>query len=107
MVLEKLNKKNLAIKQYELANKLQPLNPLPIFKLGQLYFSLQQYNQALKNFEILKNLAPDEASVHFLLGQLYNLQNDKFLAIKEFTIALNLDPKGNYLIREAMESLKS
>ncbi|RCK62711.1 Protein bimA [Candida viswanathii] len=107
MVLEKLNKKNLAIKQYELANKLQPLNPLPIFKLGQLYFGSQQYNQALKNFEILKNLAPDEASVHFLLGQLYNLQNDKFLAIKEFTIALNLDPKGNYLIREAMESLKS
>ncbi|EMG48979.1 hypothetical protein G210_0355 [Candida maltosa Xu316] len=107
MVLEKLNKKNLAIKQYELAHKLQPLNPLPIFKLGQLFFGLQQYSQALKNFEILKNLAPDEASVHFLLGQLYNLQNDKFLAIKEFTIALNLDPKGNYLIREAMESLKN
>ncbi|CAX39658.1 anaphase-promoting complex subunit, putative [Candida dubliniensis CD36] len=106
MVLEKLNKRTLAIKQYELAHKLQPLNPLPIFKLGQLYFSLKNYSLALKNFEILKNLAPNEASVHFLLGQLYNLQNDKFLAIKEFTVALNLDPKGNYLIREAMESLK-
>lgn len=106
MVLEKLNKRTLAIKQYELAHKLQPLNPLPIFKLGQLYFSLKNYLLALKNFEILKNLAPNEASVHFLLGQLYNLQNDKFLAIKEFTVALNLDPKGNYLIREAMESLK-
>ncbi|CAI5755692.1 unnamed protein product [Candida verbasci] len=106
MVLEKLNKKSLALKQYELANKLQPLNPLPIFKKAQLLFSQQQYNLALKNFEILKDLAPDEASVHFLLGQLYNIQNDKFFAIKEFTIALNLDPKGNYLIREAMESLK-
>ena len=30
MVLEKLNKRTLAIKQYELAHKLQPLNPLPI-----------------------------------------------------------------------------
>ncbi|RLV91645.1 Protein bimA [Spathaspora sp. JA1] len=106
MVLEKLNKKNLALRQYELANKLQPLNPLPLFKKAQLLFSLQQYSAALKNFEILKELAPDEASVHFLLGQLYKIQNDKFSAIKEFTIALNLDPKGNYLIREAMESLK-
>ncbi|KAK6458921.1 uncharacterized protein RJT20DRAFT_10459 [Scheffersomyces xylosifermentans] len=106
MVLEKLNKKNLALRQYELANKLQPTNPLPIFKKAQLLFSMQQYPQALKYFESLKDLAPDEASVHFLLGQLYNIQNDKFRAIREFTIALNLDPKGTYLIREAMESLK-
>ncbi|ABN68517.2 Anaphase promoting complex subunit CDC27 (Cell division control protein 27) (Anaphase promoting complex subunit 3) [Scheffersomyces stipitis CBS 6054] len=106
MVLEKLNKKHLALRQYELANKLQPTNPLPIFKMAQLLFSMQQYPQALKYFEILKDLAPDEASVHFLLGQLYNVQNDKFSAIREFTIALNLDPKGNYLIGEAMESLK-
>ncbi|ODV79896.1 anaphase promoting complex subunit CDC27 [Suhomyces tanzawaensis NRRL Y-17324] len=106
MVLEKLGKKNLALRQYELANKLQPLNPLPIFKKAQSLFSMQQYPQALKYFETLKELAPDEASVHFLLGQLYNIQNDKFQAIKEFTIAMNLDPKGNYLIREAMESLK-
>lgn len=106
MVLEKVGKKNLALKQYELANKLQPLNPLPIFKKAQLLFSMQQFLKALENFKVLKNLAPDEASVHFLLGQLYNIQNDKFEAIKEFTIAFNLDPKGNYLIREAMESLK-
>lgn len=106
MVLEKLGKKNLALRQYELANKLQPLNPLPIFKRAQLLFAMQQFPQALKYFEILKGLAPDEASVHFLLGQLYNIQDDKFRAIKEFTIALNLDPKGDYLIREAMESLK-
>ncbi|KAK6200225.1 uncharacterized protein RJT21DRAFT_130858 [Scheffersomyces amazonensis] len=106
MVLEKQNKKTLALKQYELANKLQPLNPLPIFKKAQLLFSMQQFTPALKSFEILKELAPQEASVHFLLGQLYNIQGDKFQAIREFTIALNLDPKGNYLIREAMESLK-
>ncbi|KAG7662217.1 CDC27 [[Candida] subhashii] len=106
MVLEKLGKKSLAIKQYELANKLQPLNPLPLFKKAQLLFSEQQYEAALKCFETLKDLAPNEASVHFLLGQLYNIQGDKFLAVREFTIALNLDPKGNYLIREAMESLK-
>lgn len=106
MVLEKLGKKNLALRQYELANKLQPLNPLPIFKKAQLLFSTQQFQSALQLFEKLKDLAPDEASVHFLLGQLYNIQNDKFKAIKEFTIALNLDPKGNYLIREAMESLQ-
>ncbi|KAK6463141.1 hypothetical protein DFJ63DRAFT_104480 [Scheffersomyces coipomensis] len=106
MVLEKLNKKSLALKQYDLANKLQPLNPLPIFKKAQLLFSMQNFQQSLINFEKLKDLAPQEASVHFLLGQLYNIQNDKFQAIREFTIALNLDPKGNYLIREAMESLK-
>lgn len=106
MVLEKVGKNNLALRQYELANKVQPLNPLPIFKKAQLLFSMQQFQQALHYFNILKDLAPDEASVHFLLGQLYNIQNDKFQAIKEFTIALNLDPKGNYLIREAMESLK-
>lgn len=105
MVLEKLNKKPMALKQYELACKLQPTNPLPIFKKAQLLFSLQNYPLALKNFEILKNIAPNEASVHFLLGQLYNLQQDKYSAIREFTIALNLDPKGNYLIKEAMESL--
>ncbi|KAI5968806.1 CDC27 [Candida margitis] len=105
MVLEKLNKKSMALKQYELACKLQPSNPLPIFKKAQLLFTLQNYPLALKNFEILKNIAPNEASVHFLLGQLYNLQQDKFSAIREFTIALNLDPKGNYLIKEAMESL--
>lgn len=107
MVLEKVGKKPLALKQYELANKLQPLNVLPIFKKAQLLFSMQQFTQALKYFEILKDLAPDEASVHFLLGQLYKLHNEKYKAIREFTIALNLDPKGNYLIREAMESLKA
>ncbi|CAH2354844.1 anaphase-promoting complex subunit Cdc27p [[Candida] railenensis] len=107
MVLEKIGKKSLALKQYELANKLQPLNPLPIFKKAQLLFSMQQFTQALKFFEILKDMAPDEASVHFLLGQLYKIHNEKFKAIREFTIALNLDPKGNYLIREAMESLKN
>ncbi|CAH6722197.1 anaphase-promoting complex subunit Cdc27p [[Candida] jaroonii] len=106
MVLEKLGKKNLALRQYELANKLQPLNPLPIFKKAQLLFTMQQFQQSLQLFEILKDLAPDEASVHFLLGQLYHLQDDKFSAIREFTIALNLDPKGNYLIREAMEALQ-
>lgn len=106
MVLEKLGKKTLALRQYELANRLQPLSALPIFKKAQLLFSMQQFPQALKQFELVKNLAPNEASVHFLLGQLYNIQNDRFLAIREFTIALNLDPKGNYLIREAMEMLK-
>lgn len=106
MVLEKMGKKNLALRQYELANKLQPLSALPIFKKAQLLFSMQQFPQALKYFEQVKELAPNEASVHFLLGQLYNIQNDKFQAIREFTIALNLDPKGNYLIREAMESLQ-
>lgn len=106
MVLEKLGKKTLALRQYELANRLQPLSALPIFKKAQLLFSMQQFPQALKQFELVKDLAPNEASVHFLLGQLYNIQNDRFLAIREFTIALNLDPKGNYLIREAMEMLK-
>lgn len=106
MVMEKLGKKNLALRQYELASKLQPLNPLPLFKKAQLLFSEQQFPQALDCFLILKDLAPDEALVHFLLGQLYNIQNKKYCAIREFTIALNLDPKGNYLIREAMESLK-
>lgn len=106
MVLEKLGKKTLALRQYELANKLQPLSALPIFKKAQLLFSMQQFPQALKEFETVKELAPNEASVHFLLGQLYNIKKDKFLAIREFTIALNLDPKGNYLIREAMEMLK-
>lgn len=105
MVLEKMGKKSLALKQYELANKLQPLSALPIFKRAQLLFSMQQFDQSLKSFEQVKELAPNEASVHFLLGQLYNIQNNKFKAIREFTIALNLDPKGNYLIREAMESL--
>lgn len=105
MILEKLGKKTAALRQYELANKLQPLNALPIFKKAQLLFAMHQYPQALKEFETVKELAPNEASVHFLLGQLYQIQNDKFLAIREFTIALNLDPKGNYLIREAMGSL--
>lgn len=106
MVLEKLGKKTAALRQYDLANKLQPLNALPIFKKAQLLFSMQQFPQALKEFQAVKELAPNEASVHFLLGQLYQIQHDKFLAIREFTIALNLDPKGNYLIREAMEMLK-
>lgn len=103
MVLEKVGKRSLALRQYELASKLQPTNPLPIFKRAQLLFSMQQYPQALAAFEILRDLAPDEASVRFLLGQLYNIQNEKAKAVREFTIALNLDPKGNYLIREAME----
>lgn len=107
MVFEKLGKKTLALKQYELATKLQPLNPLPIFKKAQLLFSMQQFSQALRYLEELAQLAPDEASVHFLLGQLYNIQNNRFMALKEFTIALNLDPKGNYLIREAMESMRN
>lgn len=106
MVLEKIGKKTLALRQYELANKLQPLSALPIFKKAQLLFAMQQFPQALKQFEMVKELAPNEASVHFLLGQLYNIQNEKYQAIREFTIALNLDPKGNYLIREAMEMLK-
>lgn len=106
MVFERLGKKTAALRQYELAHKLQPLNALPIFKKAQLLFSMQQFPQALKEFETMKELAPNEASVHFLLGQLYQIQNDKFLAIREFTIALNLDPKGNYLIREAMEMMK-
>lgn len=106
MVLEKLGKKSLALKQYDLASKLQPLSALPIFKKASLLFSLQQFDKALEQFELVKELAPNEASVHFLLAQLYNIQNDKYLAIREFTIALNLDPKGNYLIREAMEMLK-
>lgn len=106
MVLEKMGKKSLALKQYDLASKLQPLSALPIFKKASLLFSLQQFDKALEQFELVKELAPNEASVHFLLAQLYNIQNDKYLAIREFTIALNLDPKGNYLIREAMEMLK-
>lgn len=106
MVLEKTGKRQLALRQYELAHKLHPLSALPIFKKAQLLFSMQQFPQALAQFEIVKDLAPNEASVHFLLGQLYNIQGDKFQAIREFTIALNLDPKGNYLIREAMEALK-
>lgn len=106
MVLEKLGKKTLALRHYDLAHRLQPLSALPMFKRAQLLFSMQQFPQALAQFERVRELAPNEALVHFLLGQLYNIKNDKYQAMREFTIALNLDPKGNYLIREAMEMLK-
>ena len=45
----------------------------------------------------------DEATVHFLLGQLYHIVGRKKDAIKEFTVAMNLDPKGNQLIKDALE----
>jgi anaphase-promoting complex subunit 3 len=105
MMLEKLGKKDKALHQYELACKIQPLSALALFKKAQLLFSLEEYHAALIDFEYLATIAPDEASVHFLLGQLYKLANRKEDAIRRFTVALNLDPKGNHLVKEALESL--
>lgn len=103
MVLEKTERREQALRQYELAHRLQPLSALALFKRAQLLFSLEQYPQALAEFERVVELAPDEASVHFLLGQLYKIVGRGDDAIREFTVALYLDPKGDGLIREAIE----
>lgn len=105
MVLEKQDKKELALKQYQLATELQPTSPLALFKKAQLLYLLQNFEASLMEFEKLKFMAPDEASVHFLLGQLYKTVGRRHEAVKEFTVALNLDPKGSQLIKDALESL--
>lgn len=105
MVLEKMDKKDEALKSYITASKLQPLSMLGLFKKANLLYSMHRYEESLVDMEKLKDMAPDEASVHFILGKLYKHFNRKNDAIKQFTIALNLDPKGSHLIREALESL--
>lgn len=103
VVLEKLGHQQDALKYYELACELQPTSSLALFKKSQLLLSMGSYNSALVNFEKLVIMAPDEATVHFLLGQLYHIVGRKKDAIKEFTVAMNLDPKGNQLIKDALE----
>lgn len=103
VALEKLNHQEKALQYYELACELQPMSSLSLFKKAQLLLAMGKYNSALENFEKLVSLAPDEATVHFLLGQLYQIVGRKQEAVKELTIAMNLDPKGNQLIKSALE----
>ncbi|WLF76461.1 anaphase-promoting complex subunit cdc27 [Lodderomyces elongisporus] len=103
MIMEKLGKKELALKQYELGCKLQPNNPLPLYKKATVLYTMENFIQAKECLQQLVRTAPDEPTVHFLLGEVLNRMNDRVGALKEFTIAANLDPKGNYLVKEAME----
>lgn len=105
MIMEKLGNKELALKQYELGCKLQPNNPLPLYKKATVLYTMENFIQAKECLQQLVRTAPDEPTVHFLLGEVLNRMNDRVGALKEFTIAANLDPKGNYLVKEAMEQL--
>lgn len=82
-----------AAKNYELAAKHDPRNPLIFYGLGDLYLLLKNENAAIKTFKDAIALKPDFANAYWALGHAYHRRGDDLEAIKQFENAIKQDGK--------------
>jgi tetratricopeptide (TPR) repeat protein len=71
LLASRLNREGEAVAALERAAQLEPKSPDPLFELGKLYGSKQDWTRARQAFEHVIQLNPDFAPAHYQLSQVY------------------------------------
>lgn len=81
-----------AVKNYEMAVSLGPLNDMAHNDLGALYGELGALNKAIEHFETAVRLKPGIADYHYNLGIVYRDSGMMNKALEQLEMAVRLNP---------------
>jgi Flp pilus assembly protein TadD len=85
-----------AVKEYKLAQQLQPTSLAVHLGLGNAYYELDQVDLALQHLEKARALAPREPQSYVLLGAVYQTGGRRDDAIAAYKRYLELAPNGKF-----------
>ncbi|MFL1895027.1 tetratricopeptide repeat protein [Aquimarina sp. 2-A2] len=88
-----LNQHNRAIKAYDKAIKLNPLDTILYNSRGLALKKLKKYKEAIYNFESVIELDSMNDAAIYNLGSVYSILKKNSLAINSFTKAIEINPK--------------
>jgi serine/threonine protein kinase len=95
-----------ALRQYEIATKLLPIDPTLLDHIGQPYMMQGNYTEAEKHFRRSIELQPDHANGHRFLARLFE-QTGRFKeAISEWEVCYRLDGEPETEIRRFFDALR-
>ena len=92
---------------FDLAERLDPANPLCKYQKGTVLVSLDRYEEALQVFTLLANIVPKEAPVHIMIGKIYKRIGQQDQALRAYNRALDLDPKDTNMVKNLIDKLDS
>ena len=98
---KKQGKNDEAIKSWQQAARMYPLNDIPAAGLGDIYFSQKNYADAEKQYKAAIRLNPTESSNYYSLGQTYMSEGNYTDAEIQFKMVTQLkpqDPSGYYAL---------
>lgn len=70
-LLEQNNFPTLAIAEYQSANKIDPTNTEPLFRIGRIYLRINEFKKAQVVFESALKISPDDTNTKVYLGRAY------------------------------------
>lgn len=82
-----------AIKDFDMAVKLNPQFVEAYDSLGNAYFKLGNYQEAIKNFSMAIELAPQDADFYYNRGIAYRKTGNYQQAAHDLNTAINLNPQ--------------
>jgi len=94
-----------ALDCFEIAEKMDPNNPLNKYQKATVLISLNQLEEALHVLEELNVKVPREAPVHVLMGKIYKKMGNKDKALAHYNMAMDLDPKEANMIKSLIDRL--
>ena len=94
-----------ALECFEMAEKMDPNNPLNRYQKATVLMSLGQLDRALSVLEELNVRVPREAPIHILIGKIYKKLGNKDKALNHFNVAMDLDPKEANMVKSLIDKL--
>jgi len=104
VVYEKLEKTDLAIKEFEKATEIKD-NIEAYFNLSRIYFTSGNIDKSIEMLEKIIEINPKRMDVYHNLGGLYFKKGEKQKAIAILEKALQIDPK-NEVVRKNLENVR-
>ena len=93
----KLNQTDNAIKDYLQAIYLEPSNPVPLYNLGNLAFSLKYYIDALNSYNKAIEINPLDYTYFLNRGDTYFKLKKYRSAISDYNSSLKMNPNESYI----------
>ncbi len=81
-----------AVRQYEIAMKINPESPKPYFNLANIFYEQGKIGDAVSYYQKAIQLDPDYAKAHYNLANVYSQTGKKDLAIRHFKEAIRSNP---------------
>ena len=94
-----------ALNCFEIAEKMDPNNPLNKYQKATVLISMNQLEEALRVLEELNVRVPREAPIHVLIGKVYKRLGNKDKALAQYNMAMDLDPKEANMIKSLIDKL--
>jgi len=99
-------RKDDAIKEFEVSKILSDSDAPVDFQLGMLYYNNNDLDKAKVEMEAAISLDPNFSNARYVLGLIYDKKSDKNNAIKQFEAVLKLNP-NNTEVKDILNNLKT